>query len=94
MKILHISIVETCTEAQNAYDVYFNDLINEDFIENFRPLGKVVYTDIYYKKYFRVIVKGKYTIKGFIDTDNFRVLFGNSNSEGYIEELKQFIGLI
>ena len=94
MKILHISIVETCTEAKDAYDVYFNDVIQEDFIEKFRPLGKIVYTDIYYKKYFKVIVRGKYTIKGFIDNDNFRVLFGNSNNESYLEELKQFIGLI
>lgn len=91
MRILYLTLIETCSEAQDAYDIFFSDKITEEFIDKFSAIGKIVYTNIYYKKYFRVIVKGKYTLKGFIENDDMRVLFPNSEHLHHLDELKQFI---
>lgn len=91
MKILYLTLIETCAEAQNAYDVFFTDEINEDFIEKFNDVAKISYSKFGEKKYFRIIVKGKYTIKGFINNDNFRVLLADNLEVNFINELKEFI---
>jgi len=88
MRILYLTQIENCLESQSAYNVFFTDFISEDFINKFSDIGKIVYKKIDNNTYFRVIVKGKFTIKGFVDKDNFRILVAD-NIE--INEIKEII---
>lgn len=91
MKILNISKIDNCVESQNAHDIYFTDLISEEFIDKFSDMGKVVYSSINNKKYFRIIVKGKFTLKGFVNNSDFRLLIADNLGSNFIEEIKEEI---
>ncbi len=91
MKLLYLEIIETCIEAKSAYDAFFSDTLSKEFIDKFSKIGKVVYNEKIGSTYFRIIVRGKYTIKGFINSDNFRIMMADNLDNEYLYEIKQNI---
>ncbi|HRP02822.1 MAG TPA: hypothetical protein PLE30_09265 [Candidatus Kapabacteria bacterium] len=91
MRILYLEMIETCVEAKSAYDIFFTDIIKQGFVEKFSDLGKIIIKSNLDKPFFKVIVRGKYTIKGIIGNDNFRVLMADNSGIEELNELKYII---
>jgi hypothetical protein len=79
--------LKNCAESQNAYDIYFDKELSEEFINKFSVYGKIVFSNINNFKYFRIIVKGQFTIKGFVGNNDFRVLIADNLGENFIDKI-------
>ena len=90
MKIVKVKKIEGCLEGTNVRDILFDLEITKDFIEFLGDHGKLVYNPEMEKPFFRVIVRGKYTLKGSQGNKSIRVILPE-NSEGLIEELTAYI---
>jgi len=91
MKFLYFEIVEECLEGAHVYDTFLNDEIDDKFLEYLGLLGKIVFMKNIQKPFFRVIVRGKYTLKGSLGNDNFRIILPDNNGLEYLEEIKLHI---
>lgn len=74
MNLVYYEIVEDCIEAKNVYDAYLSIKLSEELILHLGKLGKLSYFQDFDKPFFRVIVRGRFTIKGVKDDDKFRIL--------------------
>ena len=91
MKIVAQKKVEGCIEGTNVYDVFFEESINLNFIDFLSNYGKLIQNDDIENSFFRIIVKGKYTIKGSIGNKTLRILLPDSDCKILLDEI---IGLI
>ena len=91
MKLMYFEYIEGCLEGQNVHDAYLNDEVDKNFSEYLGKLGKFsVYTD-FEKPFYRVIVKGKYTIKGSLANNYFRIIMPDDELLNYLQEIKDYI---
>ena len=91
MKIIRQKKIEGCLEGTNVRDLMFDDRITRDFILYLGNLGKLLFTEIIKKPFFRIIVRGKYTLKGSQGNKTIRVLLPENANDNLIDELKEYI---
>jgi hypothetical protein len=72
-------------------DIIISAPISKDFIFYLSRLGKLFYHDELEKPYFRIIVRGKMTIKGAETNKTVRVLMPDEPDEAEFDALKQHI---
>ncbi len=78
MKLLDIKKIEGCLEGTNVRDVLFSRPVGEDFIKYLGRLGKLIYNEQMEKPFFKVIVRGKYTLKGSAGNNTIRIILPES----------------
>ncbi len=91
MNLVYFEIVEDCIEAKNVYDAYLSIKNDEVFIKYLSNLGKLVYFDDFDKPYFKVIVRGKYTLKGVQDDMKIRILMPDDAGVESLGVIKEYI---
>ncbi len=91
MKALKTKKIQGCLEGSNVKDILLSDEIDMPFVEKLSSLGKPVVNDKMKKPFFRVIVRGKYTIKGSVGNSSIRVIMPKEDKPGDFEELVEFI---
>jgi hypothetical protein len=91
MKLIDYKKLEGCIEGDFVFDLLFDEEINKKFIEYIGKLGKLIYSESIPKPYFTIIVRGKYTLKGSHNNKSCRIIFPDSESYIYLEEIKKFI---
>lgn len=74
MKLIHIKIIEGCLEGTNVRDALFSEPVNASFIKFLGNLGKLIYKENMEKPFFKVIVRGKYTLKGSVGNKTVRII--------------------
>jgi hypothetical protein len=92
MRIIKIKKVEDCLESTNVRDVLLDESISKKFIDHMGKLGKLVYYESFAKPFFKVIVRGEYTIKGAQTNSEFRIMLPESATEEAIEPIVNHIG--
>lgn len=90
MKIVKIKKIEGCLEGTNVRDILFDSAITREFIDFLGKKGKLIYNQEMEKPFFRVIVRGGYTLKGSLGNKSIRVILPE-NSEGVIEQIENYI---
>ena len=91
MKVLKIKTIGDCLEGTNVRDLLFDSEITEDFVFYLKPLGKLVYNTSFDKPFFRLIVRGKYTLKGSVGNKTLRVLLPTDADDAFIREFSAFV---
>lgn len=91
MNFAFYEIVEDCIEAKNVYDAYLNIKLNNNLINHLAKLGKLIYFQDFDKPYFKIIVRGKYTIKGISNEDKFRILLPDIADFSNLDIIKKHI---
>ncbi len=91
MKILEFSKVDDCLEGKNVYDLTCDELITEVFAFYIGKLGKMTYNTSFDRPFFRIIIKGKYTIKGSVGYDLIRVLLPDDENDEIIKSLIKYL---
>lgn len=91
MNLVYYEIVEDCIEAKNVYDAYLCINNNNKFIDYLGKLGKLVYFEDFDKPYFKVIVRGEYTLKGVKDDSKIRVLLPDDAGVDSLDVIKKYI---
>lgn len=89
MNLVYYEIVEDCIEAKNVYDAYLAVKLDDNLINHLSNLGKLVYFKDFDKPYFRIISRGRFTIKGVKDDDKFRILLPDNAGVEDLELIKK-----
>lgn len=74
MKVVKTKKVDDCYESSNTVDILLSGPITHNFVEHLGKLGKLLLFEDFDIPYFKVIVKGEYTIKGAFGKKTIRVL--------------------
>lgn len=64
MKVIKEKYAEGCLEGKNVWDFALDEDITKSYIDSIGPAGKLIYNSAFNRPFFRLIVKGKYTLKG------------------------------
>lgn len=91
MKVLKIKKVEDCLESTNVRDILMDSELIKVFIDHLGLLGKLIYYENFKKPFFKVIVRGEYTIKGAQGNKEFRVLLPENADDSIIERIMAHI---
>ncbi len=91
MQVVQIKKVLGCLEAFNAKDVFLEKEIKTEFVEHIGKLGKLIHIKELEKPFFKVIVKGKYTIKGSETNNSIRIVFSNTHFEEDLEKIINYV---
>ena len=91
MKILQFEKVDNCLEAKNVYDFVLDTMIDENFVNYLAKLGKLTYIQVFENPFFRIICRGKYTLRGSLNNQIVRCLLPDEFEMQDVDELKEFI---
>lgn len=79
--------VEGCLEGSNVYDIKLLTEIDRSLVEHLGKIGKLIYRENYDKPFFRIIVRGKYSIKGVLESNEIRVILPDNADFSSINEI-------
>ncbi|MCX7908851.1 MAG: hypothetical protein N2560_04955 [Ignavibacteria bacterium] len=91
MKVVKQKKVDDCYESSNTVDFLLSGPITKDFVEHLGKLGKLLLFEEFDKPYFKVIVKGEYTIKGAFGKKTIRILLPEDEIDYPLDKLIQHI---
>ncbi len=91
MKVINYKKVEDCLEGTNVRDLLLDEPINKEFIHKIGQLGKLFFYEEIEKPYFKLIVRGKYTIKGSESNNSLRVMLPENAEFEMIKEIIEYI---
>lgn len=83
--------VQGCLEGTNVRDIYFDEPITMEFGEYLCRLGHFVFRKEIEKPFFKVMVRGRYTLKGSVGNLAARLILPNPDDSGVIQELGEYI---
>jgi hypothetical protein len=90
MKIRGIKNVQGCLEGTNVRDIYFDEPITTDFAEYVCKLGRAVFRREIEKPFFKVMVRGRYTLKGSVGNYSARLILPTPDDANVIAELNHY----
>ncbi|MDQ1266539.1 MAG: hypothetical protein QG635_1691 [Bacteroidota bacterium] len=93
-KVVKTKKVEGCLEGSNAYDIMLDNPVEKKLIDKLGELGKLIYISSFDKPFYRVIARGKYTLKGVETNKTFRVLLPDSSGQETLNEIIRYIELM
>jgi len=91
MRVLKQKKVSDCYESRNTIDFVLSAPITKKFVEHLGQLGKLLLFDEFDIPYFKVIVKGEYTIKGAFGKKTIRILLPEDVENYPLDSLVQHI---
>jgi len=91
MKVVKQKKVTDCYESSNTIDFILSAPITKPFVEHLGQLGKLLVFDEFDIPYFKVIVKGEYTIKGAFGKKTIRILLPEDVEDYPLDSLVQHI---
>ncbi|ROL60007.1 hypothetical protein D9V87_03055 [Bacteroidetes/Chlorobi group bacterium MS-B_bin-24] len=91
MKVVKQKKVTDCYESSNTIDLILSAPITKPFVEHLGQLGKLLLFDEFDIPYFKVIVKGEYTIKGAFGKKTIRILLPEDVEDYPLDSLVQHI---
>lgn len=93
MKIIKQKKIEGCLEGANVKDIMFDKKITKEFVLHLGKMGKLIFDEDMNKPFFRVIVRGKFTMKGSVSNRTIRLLLPATGEAEIMESLKNHIEL-
>ena len=87
MKIIKIKKIGDCLEGSNVRDILLDNTVDKKFIEYIGELGKLIYNSSMDKPFYKVIVRGQYTLKGAETNKTIRVLLPEGVDENGMKSL-------
>ncbi len=91
MKVVKTKKVDDCYESSNTIDILLSGTITKEFVEHLGTLGKLLFFEDFDIPYFKVIVKGEYTIKGALGKRTIRILLPEDIENYPLDNLIQHI---
>lgn len=92
MKIVSVHKVQGCLEGTNVRDIYFDELISMEFGDYLCRLGHFVFRKEIEKPFFKVMVRGRYTLKASVGNLAARLILPGPNDADVISEIEEYVG--
>lgn len=91
MQIIQIKTIEGCLEGTNVKDIIWSEPISREFLDYLALLGKMILNEGSGKPFYKIIVRGQYSIKGVIGADSSRVILPSEHSYDLLNNLIKYI---
>ena len=90
MRLLWTKKIEGCIDGDNVMDVLYDKPVTKEFVCYLGKLGKLIYNDDLEKPFYRVIVRGKYTLKGSQGNKTTRVMLPDNVDDSWLNEISEY----
>ena len=91
MKIIEYKKVEDCLEGTNVRDILLNSDVTKELIDYLGNYGKALFYSELPKPMYKIIFKGKFTLKGVCGYSIIRVMLPMGESDSSLIELEKLI---
>ncbi|MFP4528663.1 MAG: hypothetical protein ACLFQX_08950 [Candidatus Kapaibacterium sp.] len=91
MKVIGNKEIKGCLEGTNVRDWLLDGPITHEFIYYLGELGKLIYNDKLPKPFFKLIIRGKMTVKGAEGNQSIRLVLPEDPQSAALNELKEHI---
>ncbi len=91
MKVLKHKKIEGCLDGTNVRDILLDGLIDKKLVLYIGELGRLIYKEEMAKPFFRVIVRGKYTLRGSQGNKTIRVILPDDAGDTEMQEIAEYI---
>lgn len=91
MKVLKSKVIKGCLESDNVREFLFDNELTMEFVNYIGKLGKLILYDEIEKPYFKIIVRGKFTVKSSLGNKTIRIILPDISDEKEIVDLKNYI---
>jgi hypothetical protein len=91
MKVMKLKNIEGCLEGIHVKDVLFDKEISKSYIDYLSIAGKLIYLESSEKPFFKVIVRGSYSIKGSQGNYSARLLLPDNWTDEDMKNLLKFL---
>jgi hypothetical protein len=90
MKALEIKKIEGCLDGTNVRDILWDNPVDKLFIDYLALGNKLIYQKGAGKPFYKIIVRGKYSLKGSEGANSSRVVLPSKDADQYLQELIDF----
>ncbi len=91
MKVVMTKKIEGCLEGTNVYDILFDCVSDKKFVDYLSRLGSLSFNDQMAKPYYRIISKGKFTVRGSLGNHTVRVTLPENAPKETMDEIISLI---
>ncbi len=91
MKVVKTKKIEGCMEGTNVFDILFDCVSDMNFVKYLGQLGEVTYNDQMAKPYYKVICRGKYTLRGSLGNHTVRITLPGDGSLDQVDDVVNLI---
>lgn len=91
MQITSVQKVEGCLEGTNVRDVFFDDSITTEFARELGKSGKLILKEKIEKPFFKIIFRGKFSVKGSLGNDYIRAILPEGTGDKLVRDLREII---
>jgi hypothetical protein len=91
MKVEKIKKIEGCLEGTNVKDVLLTDNVDKAFVDYLAALGKLIFFEGSGKPFYKVIIRGQYSIKGAIGNHTCRLILPTINAEEMLDSFIHYV---
>ena len=91
MKVIKSKVIKGCLEGDNVREFLFDNVITMDFVYYLEKLGKLILYDEIEKSYFKIIVRGQYTVKSSLGNKTIRIILPKEFDEVQLDVIKKYI---
>ena len=91
VKIIKSTTAESCSYGNIGFDIYFDKPIDKSFAEYLGKLGKYKLDNSFEEPYFKIIVRGYYTLKGSLGVNYLRMIVPESIYQQIYKDFENYI---
>ncbi len=90
MQILNIKTIEGCLEGTNVKDIIWSEPISREFLSYLASLGKIILNEGSGKPFYKIIVRGQYSIKGVVGANSSRIILPSEHNSDLLNNLIKY----
>lgn len=90
MKVIHVKTIEGCLEGTNVKDIIWSKPISREFLDYLSLLGKMILNEGSGKPFYKIIVRGQYSIKGIVGADSSRIILPTEQNSELLNSLIKY----
>lgn len=91
MQILRTKRNRGCLDSKNVYDIFFDKETSKDFVMHMSELGKLIYNDEFQKHFYRIISRGKFTLKGTVGKNTSRIILPENFDDNWLYDIENHV---
>ncbi len=91
MKVEKIKKIEGCLDGTNVKDVLLSDYVDKAFVDYLAALGKLIYFEGSGKPFYKVIIRGQYSIKGAVGNHTCRLILPTIDADTMLNSFINYV---
>lgn len=88
VRIAQVKALQDCFDGSFMKEVLFDESIGKEFIEHFGKLGELNYYPEFARPFYKIVVRGAFTIKGVEGNSTLRLILKRDRAQEALEDFQ------